>query len=456
MRLALIFVSGLVLRFSLIAKFPLIFGGDSMLRMIQRDRIFISHQLPLLQLVVFGVARFTHNYLITMIVMALIGAAVGAAFYIFALDLVPERPAFWAALLIATNPFLTGNSIVPFQESLMLALLLFTFHFQQFGKISWASVFLGLACLTRFEAWAAVPVFTTAFVLKQGLNIRNVLRASAMFGWAPLAWIIIQRGLAPPGSYVVESHLTLARFTRWAYLGYITLKVTPVIVVALGLFGFWIFWRDRWIARLWPLVVFIGLFTIAVLFSAHGDLPDPERRVSAREATLWIAFMLLLAAIALDRIRYSAAVGAVAVLFGVWGSYRFVEREASDPHLALSYRLARFFDGALQPGERALVLAPPWPPEVFDFYLQRARETGGMKGYEAAVRSLANSDMSPPAYQRMLIHSRFNRSRILSTPNGCVEWLAVWSDSGSTPEPPQTILRQGNLSVSISRHTCSR
>jgi hypothetical protein len=456
MRLALIFVFGLVLRLGLIAKFPMIFGGDSMLRMIQRDRIFISHQLPLLQLVVFATARFTHNYLITMIVMAVIGASVGAAFYAFALGHMPESPAFWAALLIATNPFITGDSIVPFQESLMLALLLFVFHFQQVGRISWTSVFLGLACLTRFEAWAAVPVFAAAFVFKQGPNVRNVLRASAMFGWAPLAWILFQRGLAPPGSYVVESHLTLARFMRWVYLGYITVKFTPVIVIALGLFGLWIFWRDRWIVQLWPCVVFIGLFTVAVLFSAHGDLPDPERRVSAREATLWIASMLLLAAIALNRIRYCAAVGAVGVLFGVWGSYQFVEQEAADPHLALSYRLARFFDGALQPGERALVLAPPWPHEVFDFYLQRARETGGIKGYEAAVRSLADSEMSPPAYQRMLIHSRFDRSRILSTPDGCTEWLAVWSDSGSTPEPPRTILRQGDLSVSISRHTCSR
>src|SRR5580658_9951652 len=92
MRLALIFLLGLVLRVGLITRFPIIFGGDPMLRMIQRDRIFISHQLPLLQLIIFWVARFSHNHLITMIVMALIGAFAAVAFCLFASDLIPERP----------------------------------------------------------------------------------------------------------------------------------------------------------------------------------------------------------------------------------------------------------------------------------------------------------------------------------------------------------------------------
>ena len=124
MRVTLIFVSGLILGVALIARFPLIFGGDPMVRMIQRDRILISHQLPLLQFIVFGVGRTTHNYLITMGVMAIIGASVAVAFYLLSRDLVVEPAAFLGALLIATNPFLTGDSIVPFQESLMLALLL--------------------------------------------------------------------------------------------------------------------------------------------------------------------------------------------------------------------------------------------------------------------------------------------------------------------------------------------
>jgi hypothetical protein len=143
------------------------------------------------------------------------------------------------------------------------------------------------------------------FVSKRGVTAWNIARALLMFGWAPFAWIIYRGGLAPTGSYVIESHVTAARLIRWIYLAYITLKFTPIVVVALGLFGLWLLWRDRWMNRLWPLVAFFTLFTIAILFSAHGDLPDPERRIAAREATLWIAAVSFLAAIALDTLpRY--------------------------------------------------------------------------------------------------------------------------------------------------------
>jgi hypothetical protein len=458
MRLAGIFVSGLALRLVLIERFPVIFGGDPMLRMIQRERVLISHQLPLLQLIVFGIARFTHNYLITMVVMAVIGAFVGVGFYLLSRDLFEEQVASAAGLLVATNPFLAGNSIVPYQESLMLGLLLFAFHFLYSQKMLAASLCLGLACLTRFEAWAAAPVFAAVFLWKRHVSATNLGRALVAFGWAPIGWMIFRRGLAPAGSYVVESHVTLARLMRWVYLGYITVKFTPLIVVALSLFGLWLFWRERWITRLWPLAAFLALFTIALLFSAHGDIPDPERRIASREATLWIAAISVLAAIALNRLpRYRLALTTIGVLFGTWGSYRFAQREASDPHLQLSYQLAKFFDTALQPGERALILAPPWPQLVFDSYLRRARETGGQAGYEAAIRNLTESDASPPAFQRMLIHSRFERSRFLASPGPCTQWVAVWSDYQPAPDPlpAAAALSSGELSVRISQRTCS-
>ena len=61
---------------------------------------------------------------------------------------------------------------------------------------------------------------------------------------------------------------------------------------------------------------------------------------------------------------------------GEWtGFYYQPLPEASDPRLQLSYRLAKFLDREMKPAERALILSPPWDPAVFDFYLQRARET---------------------------------------------------------------------------------
>ena len=227
MRAIVIFSAGLALRLALIARFPLIFGGDPMVRMLHRDRIRISHQLPLLQLIIFTIARVTHNYLFTMCTMAVIGAMAGTGLYLLARDLTGDKAAFWAGLLMATNPFVAGYSIVPFQESLMLAALLLAFHFFYSERFALASICLALACFTRFEAWAAAPVLAYAYGRKRG-----VLRGVALFGWAPAVWLIYQRGLAPTGSFVLESHVTFARFLRWVYLAYITAKFTPVIVHA--------------------------------------------------------------------------------------------------------------------------------------------------------------------------------------------------------------------------------
>lgn len=286
MRAILVFGAGVILRLALIARFPLIFGGDPMLRMLHRDQILLSHQLPLLQAIVYLIARVTHAYVVTQGVMAIIGAAAGVGFYLLARDLVEEPAAFLAALLLTTNPFITALSIVPFQESLMLAMLFFAFHYFYADRPLWASFFLALACFTRFEAWAAAPVLAAAYIWKHGIKPSFVLRGLALFGSAPVAWIIFQRGLAPAGSYVVEAHVTAMRLIRWVYLGYITLKFTPVIVIALGSFGCWLLWRDRrqWLSRIWPLPLFFGLFLVALLFSAHGDWPDPERRVASRSA----------------------------------------------------------------------------------------------------------------------------------------------------------------------------
>jgi hypothetical protein len=454
-----VFGLGLALRLGLIFRFPVIFGGDSMARILHRDQILLSHQLPLLQLIVYGISRVTHNYLIMQCAMALIGASAGAAFYFLLSDLLEERAAFLGALLLATNPFLAALSIVPYQESLMLGLLFLAFHFFYVNRPFAASLCLGLACFTRFEAWAAAPVLALAYIAVRGMRPAAILRGSLLFGWAPLAWIVFRRGLAPPGSFVVDPHLTAARLVRWVYLGYITFKFTPLIVFALGLAALWLLWRERraWWLRLWPLAVFVGIFLVALIFSAHGDWPDPERRISAREAHILISAVVLLAAIALQGMqRYRVAFAVVGVAFGIWGAYRYVERESSDPHVLLAYRLAKYLDTAIQPGERVLILAPPWPAYVFNFYLDRARATGGEAQYQAALRTLAEADTSPPSYQRTLVHSRFDRDRLLWTPGTCTEWIAVWSDYSPQPDlpTPAKVLGAGDLRVNIARRTC--
>ncbi len=465
MRAATIFFAGLALRLGLIARFPVIFGGDPMGRMLHRDRILVSHHLPLVQIVVAAVSRLTQNYMAVMIAMAAIGALVGVAFYLLARDFFDERVAFFGGLIMSAEPMVAAHSIVPYQESLMLVCVLFAFHYFYAEKFGSASIWLALGCITRYEAWIAAPVLAGAYLLR-----RRSVAGIALFGWAPVAWMIFRRGLAPEGSYVIESTFEPARMMRWVYLGYITAKFTPIIVLVLAAAGLWYFpWKelgagigkpqmDARFTTLLAMLAFFILFTVAVLFSAHGVLPDPTRRIASREAHFWMAAVVFLAAIALEHLtRYRSAVAIIAIAFGIWGAYQYVARENSDPRLELSYRLAKFFDRELQPGERALVLAPPWDRELFDFYLQRARETGGESRYQAAVRNLAETaDMSPPDYQRMLIHSRLDRSTLVDQASSCTQWVAVWSDfpGPASIGTPVEVLRAKDLSVKIARRLC--
>src|SRR5579862_3604510 len=284
-RPAVIFGFGLFLRLALIARFPVIFGGDPMVRLLERDRILVSHQLPLLQLIIAAISRVTLNYLAVQCAMAAIGAMVGVAFYLLARDLVEERAAFLAGLIMTTAPMVAAHSIVPYQESLMLVCVLLAFHYFYAQRYAASSIWLALGCMTRFEAWIAAPVLAAAYLWRSGRRPVEIAKGLALFGWAPVAWMLFRRGLAPEGSYVIEPSFTAARFMRWVYLAYITGKFMPIVVLALGFAGLWFLWRERakLLRRLWPLIVFVAMFSIAILFSAHGEQADPEGRVASRE-----------------------------------------------------------------------------------------------------------------------------------------------------------------------------
>src|SRR5207237_2466340 len=139
--------------------------------------------------------------------------------YLLIANLEPRSVGLDASFLFVANPFLLAHSVVPYQEILMVAGLLFAFHFALTERWTLASLCLGAACLTRYEAWLACPVIGAAYLRQNGLRPRAVLAAGLLFGWAPLGWIVFNRGLTPPGSFAAEWSLNPQRFVRWAYLG---------------------------------------------------------------------------------------------------------------------------------------------------------------------------------------------------------------------------------------------
>jgi hypothetical protein len=128
-----------------------------------------------------------------------------------------------------------------------------------------------------------------------------------------------------------------------------------------------------------------------------------------------------------------------------------VARETADPKLRLSYDLALYLDQHVRNEQRAVVLAKPVPSALFSDYLDKTTAHGGLAGRRRALENLRQLDISPPDYQRTLVHSRLGKQRLrsLSTPllppadevvwrslpspdssaaPGEIDWLAVWSD----------------------------
>ena len=486
-----VFLLGLGVRLWFIHAYPVIFGGDSIMRLANHDRILLAYQLPLLQLGVHYISLISQDPLWIRYWMALIGACAGLGFYLMTKELLGPGTAFYTALIFVANPFVLAYSIVPYQEILMLGGLFFGFYF--FFKDNWpaASLFLGVACLTRYEAWAACPVFVLAFAVKRGARAGDFLKGSLLFGWAPLGWLIWRAASGPGGSFLLDTDLSPERLFRYVYLGWITVQNTAVPFLILAAVGLWRFWKQGMFhaARYRMLAGFLALFLIALLFSAHGERDQPDRFVTAREAHLLLAAMAVLAGLGLGRLRrFRGIVLALGLVISLFMADRFVSRETSDPRLKLSYELARHLDQAVSGSEEVVVLAKPIAPQLLSRYLDKSEELGGIIGRRQAVLALAGLDTSPPDYQRTLVHSRLGKGRLrslaslqlpeedsrllagepdreagLASELAPPDWLVVWSDFeptnleeaqlGKLAAARQAVetLRQGSVSARIYR-----
>lgn len=468
---AIVFLAGLTIRLALIHAFPLIHGADSVARLVNSDKILLAHQLPLLQTVIYLIARFTDGPLAVRYFMALAGAVAGVGAYRLGTDLLGRPGGFAAGLLFATQPFVLLYSIVPYQEILMLGGLLFAFHYFLNERWLGASACLGLACVSRYESWIACFVFVAAFVRQRGAGARQILGGLALFGWAPLGWMAYQAAFAPAGTSALALSFSIEKFHRYLYLGYIGLTNTPAPAVLLALMGLWIVWNSRlWRERgIFMAASFAVLFLAAVLFVGHGVRAEPDRYTTSREAHIPIVAGVFLAGIGLMRLpRYRSAVLVATTLTGLAMAVWFVHRDTSEPRLMLSWETARYLDSHVGPTERAAVLAKPLPQDVLARYLQEARDRGGEDAVQRAAKVLGAIDPSPLDSERVFVHSRLGKARLLSLarfdwpdefrrfkPPATVEnavsrpaeiqWVAVWSDFKPSNEAEQRLAeRIGN------------
>ena len=355
-----IFVLGLLVRLAFIHLHPAIYGGDTLVRIMNPDRVFLAYQLPLLQLLIYLINRVSSDPLLIRYLMSFIGALAGLAFFLLSARLADRSTAWFASLFFVFNPFLLVHSIVPYQEILMLLFLSLGLYcllssrqqwnpsshaseessvppwtrgdFRGVGEeaethtnlaltpslckegerpIGWASLFLGPACLTRYEAWVitAVAGLYYARTRSDGRSLTShlqlVTKTMGLFGWAPLLWILLHRGVSPQGTYVLEGPATWERLLRIPYIIAMALYHAGPIVGGLALLGLVTFWKRSLWAKpgIQMAILAAALLVVSLVFSAHGVEPNPQRYVTDREAHWLVLFAFWAAAFAFSGSR---------------------------------------------------------------------------------------------------------------------------------------------------------
>jgi hypothetical protein len=487
-----VFFLGFVVRIAFVHVHPAIYGGDTLARIMNADRILLAYQLPLLQLLIYLANLVSGDPLLIRYLMSLVGALAGVAFYLFSAMLLDRPNARLASLFFIFNPFLLVHSIVPYQEILMLLFLCLGLHCmlrpgqsgtstkgrvppwtrEDFRKvqeiegdtnlslpttlskegerrlqpsIGWASLFLGLACLTRYEAWV-ITAAAGLYYLVTRLNgrsplscLRLLVKTLALFGWAPLLWILLHRGVSPQGTYVLEEPASWARLWRIPYVAAMALVHAGPVVDLLAVLGLLTFWKSSlWHKReIQVILVATALLMLSLVFSAHGVAPDPQRYVTDREAHWFVLFPFWAAALGLMDIQQRLMPGGesshsktsiasqslritafcfiliLAVAWGVAQTDRYIKRLMTDQNLNLDYAVAQHLETNLPPGSKALIFAKPLAPEATQDYFDKVSRQGGTAALKVARRQLAKLNSGPLDYSRIVVNTHLRKDRLV-------------------------------------------
>jgi len=436
-------------RVALIALYPAFYGGDPVARMLHPERLVLAYQLPLLQALVALSYRLLDDPLAPRLLSAATGALATAGAYLLAARLLDTRAARWTAALFLVNPLFITYSLMPYQESLMMALLALGGASYLSGRRIATSLFLGLACLTRYESWVVAAALAALEVYRT--RGKRLFQTVLLFGWAPLLWVLAQGGLGPPGTYVADTGWNWARLGRLSYLGERVAVHAPFIIV-LAPAGLWLTARAR------SMCVFLGVIaTVVITIVVLGhDYPPGTSGVSERAAHLPLGAALLLSGAALARLpvgrkRLMALAVGVVLSGSLTLAVRQVKARVSEPAVAGSYAIASYLGSRLGPGERALVVARPMNDALIRHYLDliAARKPAEVGEAERLVAALS----LPEDYQRLAIALPRGRERLVPAEawQGESVSLAVVFDDASERvpaglgliQPPQVRFSEG-------------
>ena len=425
-RLVLLVIA-LAVRIPLILAWPAVHGGDSIHRVACSDSVVLAYQLPLPQLLVFVMRAIDPDPVWVRLAFALVGALASVALAAVVAGTAGDSAGRAAGGLLALHPLLVYYSIVPYQESLTLLLLLLGAFALLRGHDRLATLAIGAACLCRYEAWIAAGL--AAFARRH-----EPLRAIALFGWAPLLWVGLWHGLSPAGTYVLDVDPAVVRVSRLTFLlGKVQEYSGPGLLV-LALAGALLAWRRRPPGWGWA-AAFVTLMLVAVVGAGH-EFPPGSGRVSERLGHIPAAALCALAGLALGALSRAAFGQALAAfllatlgLGWVRRSETLVIEANADPSLRLAVDVARVASEELTSQGRLAVAGPPVEAAAIEDYVRKVEQAGGDVARARAIgHELAHHS---PDLERVAAHLPRSPGAVIPPGTGATEMIAVYDD---TPE----------------------
>ena len=183
--------------YSLLAwTFPVVHWYDAHIRLALRDQVLLGHWLPLIQLLIVLVSKFTHDLLVLRILLAIIAGCALFSMFMLARHLFSLGTALVAMIFLATNIMFTALATVPYPEIVFVGLLLSAFYLLNDPPSDkyffMGIVALNLACLTRYEGWllAGIYIVNTARETLQTKNWMKFIQVTLLTSIMPLGWLI--------------------------------------------------------------------------------------------------------------------------------------------------------------------------------------------------------------------------------------------------------------------------
>jgi hypothetical protein len=425
----------LLLAIALAVRIPLIllqravFGGDSVLRIARSDELLVGYWLPLPQLLVMAARALHPDPLWTRIAFALVGALAAVALARAVAAVHGTLAGLCAGALLALHPLWAYYSLVPYQEGLTLLFLLLGAEALVRGRERMGAVWLGLACLCRYEAWIAAG-------MAAAVRWRRPARAVAFLA-VPLLWTLAHLGLGPRGSYVLDLDPAARSFSRLAFLLLKLREYSGAALLVLAVAGLWAALRRR--DRRWEWgAAYVAAVVMAAALAGH-ETPPGSGRISERMAHIPAAALCASAGLALAAAVEAArgrarvpAQAAAAVLIAVLG-WRWhaqlraqVREAASDPSLRLAVQVAALAERELPAGARLAVFGRPMPAQAVQAYVNKVEASGG--DVEAARANAARLSQRSPDVD--LVAAQLARPpQAVTASGGAAALLAVFDDA---------------------------